>query len=82
VHIVDYDALTGAPEPHIRALIGAAGLEWQDACLTPHKSTGQVNTLSYAQVRQPIYRSSVAVWTRYETELAPLLEALEKPVTL
>jgi tetratricopeptide (TPR) repeat protein len=82
VHIVDYDALTGAPEPHIRALIGAAGLEWQDACLTPHKSTGQVNTLSYAQVRQPIYRSSVAAWTRYETELAPLLEALEKPVTL
>jgi len=82
VHVVDYEALTAEPEPHIRALVAAAGLDWQDACLEPHKAKRSVATLSFAQVRQPIYRASVAAWKRYETELEPLLEALEKPVTL
>lgn len=82
VHVVDYDALTEAPEPHVRALVAAAGLDWEDACLAPHKAKRRVETLSFAQVRQPIYRSSVAAWKRYEDELAPLLEALEKPVVL
>ena len=33
-------------------------------------------TASAAQVRRPIYRDSVALWRRYETQLAPLAEAL------
>lgn len=82
VHVVDYEALTSDPEPQIRALVAAAGLDWEAGCLEPHKATRRVSTLSFAQVRQPIYRSSVAAWKRYETELEPLLEALEQPVTL
>ncbi len=82
VHVVEYEALTADPEPVIRNLVAAAGLEWQEACLEPHKATRQVATLSFAQVRQPIYRASVAAWKRYENELTPLFEALEKPVVL
>jgi len=82
VHVVDYEALTADPEPVIRDLVAASGLAWEEACLAPHKATRQVATLSFAQVRQPIYRASVAAWKRYENELAPLFEALEKPVTL
>ena len=82
VHVVDYEALTAEPEPQIRALVAAAGLDWDAACLEPHKARRNVATLSFAQVRQPIYRASVAGWTRYETELEPLLEALDKPVSL
>jgi tetratricopeptide (TPR) repeat protein len=82
VHVVEYEALTADPEPVIRDLVSAAGLEWQDACLSPHKATRSVATLSFAQVRQPIYRGSVAAWKRYENELAPLFDALEKSVTL
>lgn len=82
VHMVDYEALTTEPEPHIRSLVSAAGLDWEDGCLEPHKATRRVSTLSFAQVRQPIYRSSVAAWKRYETELEPLLEALEQPIVL
>ena len=33
-------------------------------------------TASNEQVRQPIYRSSVGRWRRYEKHLGPLLEAL------
>lgn len=82
VHVVDYDVLTADPESQIRSLVAAAGLDWEEACLSPHKARRSVGTLSFAQVRQPIYRSSVAAWKRYETELEPLLEALEKPVVL
>ncbi|MGI3184476.1 tetratricopeptide repeat-containing sulfotransferase family protein [Nioella aestuarii] len=82
VHVVDYEALTADPDPNIRALVAAAGLDWDPACLEPHKAKRNVATLSFAQVRQPIYRASVAAWKRYETELEPLLEALERPVTL
>lgn len=82
VHVVDYEALTAEPEPQIRALVAAAGLDWQEACLSPHKAKRRVETLSFAQVRQPIYRASVAAWRRYENELEPLLDALEKPVSI
>lgn len=82
VHVVEYEALTGDPEPTIRALVAAAGLDWQDACLSPQTAKRDVATLSFAQVRQPIHRGSVAAWRRYEDELAPLLQALETPVTL
>jgi hypothetical protein len=37
-----------------------------------------VKTLSLAQVRQPIYKSSQKAWQRYGDAVKPLLEALEK----
>ncbi|MEM9320425.1 MAG: sulfotransferase [Pseudomonadota bacterium] len=80
--IVDYDELTAQPEPVIRRIIRDAGLQWQDACLAPHKAKRRVETLSFAQVRQPIYRDSIEGWRRFETELSPLFEALEEPIDL
>jgi len=64
------------PEVESRRLIAACGLEWQDACLTPHNNERAVRTLSVYQVRQPISGGSVRAWQRYETELAPMIEVL------
>jgi tetratricopeptide (TPR) repeat protein len=69
---VDYEDLTGAPEPVIRGIIAACGLPWDDACLRPESNPRAVNTPSKWQARQPIYRSSVARWRRYELWLGPL----------
>jgi hypothetical protein len=33
-------------------------------------------TLSYDQVRRPMYRSAVGKWRRYEAHLGPLNDAL------
>lgn len=77
IHIVDYDALTADPEPQVRALLAFCGLPWDPACLTPERTERQVFTLSSIQVRQPINRGSVGAWTRFEAELAPLIEALD-----
>ena len=69
---VDYEELTLAPEPVIRRIIAACGLEWHDACLRPESNPRAVNTPSKWQARQPIYRTSVARWQRYEPWLGPL----------
>ena len=69
---VDYEDLTRAPEPVIRRIIAACGLAWHDACLRPECNPRAVNTPSKWQARQPIYRTSVARWRRYEPWLGPL----------
>jgi tetratricopeptide (TPR) repeat protein len=69
---VDYEDLTRAPEPVIRRIIAACGLAWHDACLRPECNSRAVKTPSKWQTRQPIYRTSVARWRRYEPWLGPL----------
>ena len=74
---VDYEELTRAAEPVIRRIIAACGLTWHDACLRPEWNPRAVNTPSKWQARQPIYRTSVARWRRYEPWLGPLRALVE-----
>ncbi len=69
---IDYEDLTRAPEPVIRRIIAACGLAWDDSCLRPESNPRAVKTPSKWQTRQPIYRTSVARWRRYEPWLGPL----------
>ncbi len=69
---VDYEELTRAPEAAIRRIIAACGLAWDDACLHPESNPRAVKTPSKWQTRQPIYRTSVERWRRYEPWLGPL----------
>ncbi len=71
---VDYEALVADPEPHARRLVAGCGLEWNDACLEPHRNRRRINTASVWQARQPIYRTSVERWRRYEPWLGELRE--------
>jgi tetratricopeptide (TPR) repeat protein len=69
---VDYEDLTRAPEPVIRRIIAACGLAWHESCLRPESNPRAVKTPSKWQTRQPIYRTSVERWRRYEPWLGPL----------
>jgi len=71
---VDYEGLTGDPEPSIRRIIAACGLAWNDACLTPERNPRAVRTPSKWQTRQKIYRHSVERWRRYEPFLGSLAD--------
>ncbi|SMX46341.1 tetratricopeptide repeat-containing sulfotransferase family protein [Actibacterium lipolyticum] len=73
---IQYEDLIANPEDEARKLLAACDLTWEDQCLDFHKNTRRVSTLSVAQVRQPIYASSVAAWKRHEDELAEMIEAL------
>lgn len=69
---VEYEALTRGPEPVIRRMIAACGLEWHPACLSPERNPRAVKTPSKWQTRQPIYLNSVTRWRRYGPWLGPL----------
>ena len=73
---VDYEDLVENQEAVSRRLVAHAGLEWDARCLAFERNAEPSLTASAAQVRQPIYRSSVGLWRRYERELAPLRERL------
>jgi len=73
---VQYEDIVADKESQARRIIDFCGLEWDDACLDFHKLKRSVNTASVAQVRQPIYNSSVERWRAYEKHLGPLLNAL------
>lgn len=73
---IQYEDTIADPEYWSRKLIDHVGLEWDDACLAPHKLERTVKTASHWQVRQPIYKTSVQRWRNYEQYLGPLKEAL------
>lgn len=74
---VEHEALVADPEARIRWLVTeACGLAWDEACLSFHKTKRPVRTASVAQVRQPIFTTSVRRWRRYQKHLGPLFEAL------
>ena len=74
---VSHEALVEDPETQIRWLVTeACGLDWDPACLGFHRTQRPVRTASVAQVRQPIFTTSLQRWRRYERHLGPLLKAL------
>jgi tetratricopeptide (TPR) repeat protein len=73
---VDYEALVAEPEPQARRLIAACCLEWNDACLAPHRNTRTIKTASLWQARQPVYKTSVERWRHYEPWLGEFRELL------
>ncbi len=77
---IDYEDTINDFENQARKLIDYVGMDWNDACLAPHKSKRSVLTASKGQVRKPIYKTSIQAWKRYEEELAPLAARLEKYV--
>jgi len=73
---VHYEDLVGDLEGQARRIVAHCGLEWDDACLAYDKTARPVKTASAAQVRQPIYRSSVGRWRPDADVLRPLLDGL------
>ncbi len=78
---VDYEGTVANVEATARRLVAACGLEWDPACVQFHRTFRAVRTASFAQVRQPVYPSSVARWKNYQHELADLFAALPQAAT-
>jgi hypothetical protein len=64
-------------EGEARKLLAHLGLPWDPACLAFHENDRPVRTASAAQVRRPIYKTSVARWKRFEPHLGPLMDLVK-----
>lgn len=71
-----YEDLITNQEAASRKLIAWTGLPWDDSCLSFQDTERMVKTHSRWQVRQPIYKTSVASWEKYADHLGPLQKAL------
>jgi tetratricopeptide (TPR) repeat protein len=73
---IDYETLVSEPRDETRRLLQFLDLPWNEACMRFFENSRIVNTASFAQVRRPIYRSSVGRAQALRTHLQPLIEAL------
>jgi tetratricopeptide (TPR) repeat protein len=63
-----------------RAIVDVTGLPWHDSVLEFHKKKHAVNTLSTTQVRKGVYKDSLQSWKRYEEQLKPLVQLMDKRI--
>lgn len=61
-----------------RSLVDFLDLPWDDRVVRFHENDRAVQTPSRWQVRQPVYKSSMARWRHYEGQLAPLAKLVER----
>src|SRR5690606_6745907 len=73
---VSYEDIVADLEAEVRRLLTFCGLEFEEACLRFEENASPVATASAAQVRLPIYASSVGRWRRYRPLIDPALDIL------
>jgi tetratricopeptide (TPR) repeat protein len=74
---VEHEKLVADPEGQIRWLVSdACKLDWDPMCLRFYDAKGSVRTASAAQVRLPVFSTSIGRGARYAGELQPLFRAL------
>ncbi len=72
-----YEDLVSDLESQARKMTAFCGLDWDRRCLSFHENPAAIATPSAAQVRQPLYASSVGRWKQYGSLLAPARAVLE-----
>ena len=73
---VRYENVVADLEGETRRMLAFCGLAWDPACLAFDKAERAVWTASAAQVRRPLYKSSVGRWRPAPEVLKPLLDGL------
>jgi tetratricopeptide (TPR) repeat protein len=73
---VQYEELVGDFERCARSIVEHCGLAWDAACLDYASAKRHVRTASAAQVRRPLYRSSIGRSNVYSRHLEPLAAIL------
>ena len=76
IHAIRYEDLVTNLDAEARRVVDYCGLEWQPECLDFHNSEAASTTASAAQVRRPVYQSSVGRWRDYEQQLQPVFRIL------
>lgn len=72
-----YEDMVADTEGQARRVLEFVGLPWDENCLNFHQNQRLVKTASVAQVRQPIYKTSVARWKHFARHLRPLYELVK-----
>jgi tetratricopeptide (TPR) repeat protein len=74
---VGYEDLVENQRDVTESLLDYCGLDWDEGCMSFHKTARTVKTASFAQVRKPVYQSSVGLAQQYRTHMSAMIAELE-----
>ena len=77
IYNLSYEDLINNQDAQIKLLIKFCGLDWDPNCLESHKNTKTIKTVSFAQARKPIYKSSINSSSKYLNYLNKLKSILK-----
>ena len=72
IYEVNYERLINNPKDEINKMINFCGLNWEDDCMQFHNNKTPIKTMSTAQARKPIYKSSVNSFEKFSPFLTDL----------
>jgi len=78
IHAVKYEELVDDIEGKTRQILDACELDWQAQCLKFYENKEASTTASTAQIRRPVYKSSVGKWREYREQLQPAADILQQ----
>ena len=76
IYEAKYEKIINNPESEIKAMVKFCELPWEDDCLNFHKNKTPIKTMSTAQARQPIYKSSLNSYEKF----SPFLKDLDNNI--
>ena len=76
IYETKYEKLINNPLNEIKGLLKFCELPWEEGCLNFHKNKTPIKTVSTAQARQPIYKSSINSYEKFSS----FLEILNKNI--
>jgi tetratricopeptide (TPR) repeat protein len=77
---VRYEDVLDHPEREARRMLDYIGVGWEAEVLNFSELQRPVRTASVWQVRQPLYKTSMAKWMRYQDHLGPLIRGTNAPI--
>ena len=81
IYDVEYEKLVADKEGEIRKILNFCELEWDDKCLSPEKnSKTPIKTVSIAQARQPIYKTSLNNSNNFDKYLGKMYSILKQNI--
>jgi hypothetical protein len=78
IHAVDYSSLVRDLQSNVRAMADFLDVEFDPAMLQPHRNPRMVRTASAAQVKRPVYTTSLNNWRHYRQELSQVCAMLQQ----
>ena len=76
IYTINYENIIKDQKNEIEKLLKYCELDWDEKCMTFYENKKSVSTASLAQVRSPIYNSSVQKWKNYSLELDVLSKVI------
>ena len=81
IHDVEYEKLVENKEEEIKKILKFCDLDWDDKCLSPEKNNKTpIKTVSIAQARQPIYKTSLNNSNNFDKHLGNMYSILKENI--